>query len=174
LFGDWRAGDLRARDRLFEIFYPELQSAAAAMLRTEAMVSLAPADLLHETVPRLIRLNRIDWADRPHFMALASRLMRRALIDHARKRRAGKRAHHRVELTTKLPEDPRLDHEELNAALERLAAVDPVHADIVEMRYYGGLSLADIALVLGISESTAKRRWGAARLWLFQALDEPE
>lgn len=170
LLASWREGDLSARDRLFALFYPELKRAAAAMVRREPGLSLSTGDLINEAVARLITLDRIAWTDRAHFLALAARMMRRALIDHARHRKALKRAHHRVELTTRIPDAPNLDLEELNGALERLAVIDRERADIVEMRYFGGMEIADVALVLGLSESTVKRRWNAARLWLLEAL----
>lgn len=170
LLHSWRAGDLAARDRLFEIFYPDLRQAAAGMLRGEGSVSLSTGDLVHETVLKLVGLQRIEWQDRAHFMALASRMMRRALIDHVRAKRRGKRAHHRVELHTGIPGEQNVDLDELDFALERLATIDPVRAEIVEMRYFGGMPLCDIARVLSLSESTVKRRWNAARIWLFEAL----
>lgn len=170
LLASWRAGDLSARDRLFALFYPELRRAAAAMVRREPGLSLSTGDLIHEAVTRLIALDRIAWADRAHFLALAARMMRRALLDHVRNRKALKRAHHRVELTTRIPDEPNLELEELNAALDRLALIDRERADIVEMRYFGGMEIADIAAVLDLSESTVKRRWNAARLWLLEAL----
>lgn len=170
LLASWRAGDLAARDRLFAVFYPELRRAAAAMVRREPGLSLSTGDLIHEGVARLIGLKRIGWNDRAHFMALSSRMMRRALLDHVRSRKRLKREHHKVELTTRLADEPNIELEELNEALDRLAAIDRERADIVEMRYFGGMEIADIATVLGLSESTVKRRWTAARLWLLEAL----
>ena len=170
LLRGWREGDLAARDRLFELFYPDLKRSAAAMLRRERGVSLSTGDLIHETVTRLIALDRIDWNDRAHFMALSARMMRRALLDHIRGKRALKREHEKVELSTGIAGEPNIEAEELNAALDRLAAIDAERADIVEMRYFGGMEIADIAIVLGLSDSTVKRRWQTARLWLLEAL----
>jgi RNA polymerase sigma factor (TIGR02999 family) len=161
---------LSARDRLFALFYPELRRAAAAMVRREPGLSLSTGDLIHEAVARLISLNRIAWNDQAHFMALAARMMRRALLDHVRGRRRLKREHQKVELTTGLAGEPDLELEGLNEALDRLGSIDPERADIVEMRYFGGMEIADIARVLGVSESTVKRRWNGARLWLLEAL----
>lgn len=166
----WREGDLDARDRLFQIFYPDLRRAASAMLRRERGVSLSTGDLIHEAVARLVALNRIAWNDRAHFLALASRMMRRALLDHVRARRRLKRDHQKVELITNIPDAPNLEAEALNAALDRLALIDPERAEIVEMRYFGGMELADVAHVLGLSESTVKRRWVVARMWLLEEL----
>jgi RNA polymerase sigma factor (TIGR02999 family) len=166
----WRAGDTQSRDRLFERLYNELRNSAAALLHGEHHVSLSVGDLVHESILRLIVLDRIDWQDRAHFMALTSRMMRRALIDHVRAKRRGKREHRKVMLQTNIPDAVNAELEEVNDALERLARIDPQRAEIVEMRYFGGMEIPDIAAVLGLSESTVKRRWQAARLWLYEAL----
>lgn len=166
----WRAGQQDARDRLFAILYNELEQSAAALLRNERHVSLSMGDLLHEAILRLIALEQIDWRDRAHFLALTSVMMRRALVDHVRAKRSIKREHQKVELVTSIPDVPNTDLEEVNDALDRLATIDQERAQIVEMRYFGGMEITDIAHVLGLSESTVKRRWQTARLWLFDAL----
>lgn len=168
----WRGGDLVARDRLFSLFYPELRSAAAAMLRRDRGVSLSTRDLIHETVMRLIGLDRIAWEDRSHFLALSSRMMRRALLDHVRAKRRLKREHIRITLVPELSDQADFELEALNDALDALAKIDRERADIVEMRYFGGMEIAEIAAVLGLSEATVKRRWTAARMWLADALAE--
>lgn len=140
------------------------------MLRGERDVSLSVGDLVHETVLKLIALDQIDWQDRAHFLALTSVMMRRALVEHVRAKRRNKRNHHKVELMTNLPDVGNADLDDINEALERLASIDPERAEIVEMRYFGGMEIADIAVVLKVSESTIKRRWQAARLWLYEAL----
>ena len=170
LLGAWRSGDRTARDQLFALFYPDLKRSAAAMLRRERGVSLSTGDLVQESVARLVALDRIDWADRAHFMALSSTMMRRALLDHLRAKRRRKREHEKVELHTGLCGEPDYEVQALNDALHSLATIDPERADIVEMRYFGGMEIADIATVLGCSEATIKRRWAAARLWLLDAL----
>lgn len=166
----WRRGDRVARDRLFDILYAELNQSAAAMLRGERNVSLSVGDLVHETILKLIVLDQIDWQDRAHFMALTSVMMRRALVEHVRAKGRNKRHHQKVELQTNIPDVGNADLEEVNEALDRLAVIDRQRADIVEMRYFGGMEIADIAVVLKLSESTVKRRWQAARLWLYEAL----
>lgn len=173
LFHDWRGGDGAARDKLFAIFYKDLSQAAAAMLRNERTVSLSAGDLVHEVVIKLIQLRQIDWVDRAHFLALAARFMRRVLIDHVRAKRTDKREHCKVELTTRFEEHRRFDLGKLDHALLRLAAVDAEIAEIVEMRYFGGMTTGDVADVLGCSEPTVKRRWAAARVWLLDAMSEP-
>lgn len=166
----WRDGDLAARDRLFHLLYGELSHAAAAMLRGEGNVSLSVGDLVHETFLKLIGLDQIDWQDRAHFLALTSVMMRRALIEHVRAKRRAKRDHQKVELVTNIPDVVNADLVEINDALDELARIDPERAGVVEMRYFGGMEITDIAIVLGLSESTVKRRWQAARLWLYEAL----
>jgi RNA polymerase sigma factor (TIGR02999 family) len=173
LFTAWRSGDDRARARLFDVLYPELERAAAAMLRDERAVSLSSGDLVQETVLRLIQLRRIRFDDRAHFMALASRFMRRTLVDHVRAKRAEKRDHRKVTLTTRCEGDRAIDLSGLDQALLRLGSIDGQRAEIVEMRYFGGMTTADIAEVLSLSEATVKRRWTATRAWLIDAMDDP-
>lgn len=173
LFAAWRTGDERARARLFDLFYPELKRVAAAMLRNERQVSLAAGDLVHETVLRLIQMRQIEAEDRAHFMALASRFMRRALVDHVRAKHADKREHKKVALTTSFERGRHIDLHGLDQAMIRLHSIDAQRSDIVEMRYFGGMTLADIADVLKLSEATVKRRWVAARAWLLDAMDDP-
>ena len=167
----WRDGDDQARERLFSLLYPDLVQVAASLLRRESSVSLASGDLVSESVLRLIRLNQIQWADRAHFMAMAARFMRRALIDHIRAKQSDRRDHFRVELTTRFAGQRPLDLQGLEHALLRLSAVDGEMAEIVEMRYFGGMTTADVAEVLRISEPTVKRRWAVARVWLREAMD---
>lgn len=171
LLQGWREGDPAARDRLFERLYPEIEKAAAGMLRFERGVSLSAGDLVQEVMVRLIGLDQLDWQDRSHFLALASRMMRRSLIDHVRRKRSAKRDHVRVDLHSRIEGDPRFDLEDIEFALGKLGEIDPSYAEIVEMRYFGGMSLIDIAAVQGCSESTIKRRWRVARAWLIDWMD---
>ena len=168
----WQAGDDEAQEQLFGALYPWLKQAAAGLLRNERNVSLSSGDVVHETVIRLIQLNRIQWEDTAHFMALASKFMRRVLIDHVRAKQAERRRHVRVDLTTRFEPGRRLDLQKLDSALVRLSAIDPEKAGIVEMRYFGGMTIEDIAKVIGVSEPTVKRRWMAARAWLTDAMEE--
>lgn len=172
LLSDWRAGNVSARDQLFERLYTELRQVSAALLRAESNNSLSTGDLVNEAAIRLIRLDQIDWADRAHFLALAARAMRRTLIDHARRKKSDKRAHHKVTLVTRIEGAPaRMDLDILDKALIRLKALDENKAAIVELRYFGGLSLAEVGEVLGMSESTIKRQWQVARIWLIDAMN---
>jgi len=170
----WKAGNESARDELFNLLYHELRKLSASILTGEGHISLSTGDLVNEAVIRLIGLEKINWQDKAHFMALASRMMRRVLVDHARKKNANKRDHHKVTLIT-LAGDGRsdqLDIVALDTALMRLSVLDAERASIVEMRYYGGLSVEDIASVTGKSVSTVKRNWRSARAWLLQAISE--
>lgn len=168
----WRGGDTAARDELFDLVYRELRQISAALLRSERNSSLSTGDLVNEAVLRLIRLDRIEWADKAHFLALSARAMRRALVDHARKKRTDKRHHDKVTLMTQVHGGgmEKLELDRLDKALIRLQAIDPERAEIVELRYFGGLSLEEVAEVMGTSDSTVKRHWRVARAWLADAL----
>jgi RNA polymerase sigma factor (TIGR02999 family) len=174
LLSAWRSGDMPARDRLFTLLHGELLQVSAALLRTERNSSLATGDLVNEAVMRLVQLDQIEWTDKTHFLALSARAMRRILIDNARKKNSDKRHHHKVTLVTRLAGSPggRVDFDVLEKALIRLAIFDKEKADIVELRYFGGMSHQEIAEVTGTSESTVKRSWRAARAWLLDALAE--
>jgi RNA polymerase sigma factor (TIGR02999 family) len=173
LFEAWRSGDHRARAQLFDRVYPEMHRLAGQLLRRERQVSLSAGDLIHESAMRLIRTREIAFEDRAHFMAVASRCMRRVLVDHVRAKQAEKRDHHKVALTTSFERSRPVDLSGLDSALIRLTSLDGQSAEIVEMRYFGGMSLGDIAEVLSLSEATVKRRWLAARAWLLDALENP-
>ena len=171
---DWQAGVLDGRNELIAQLYPELAKIAAARLRREQDVSLSTGDLINDAVVQLVQLQRISIADKAHFIALASRMMRHILIDHARSRASSKRSHRKVELSTRMDDAPqRVDLNLLHAALMRLRALDEQLMQLVEMRYFGGMTTADIAEVMGISEPTVKRRWQVARAWLADAMANP-
>lgn len=169
----WRAGDEVARDRLFTLLYSELRQVSAALLRSERNSSLSTGDLVNEAVMRLIRMDRIEWTDKTHFLALSARAMRRILIDNARRKSSDKRQHQKVTLVTRIAGAgaDRIDFDILEKALIRLAAIDKGKADIVELRYFAGMSHQEIAEVTGTSEATVKRGWRAARAWLLDALN---
>jgi RNA polymerase sigma factor (TIGR02999 family) len=160
----------RMRDDLITRFYPELVQIAAARLRRETNCSLSTNDLINEVVLRLIRNKQIDVADKTHFIALSSRLMRNILIDHVRSKNAAKRNHVKIDLADNIEQNDGIDFVQLNDALIRLGAVDTQYVELVEMRYFGGMSIADIATVTGTSEATVYRRWQVARAWLLNAL----
>jgi len=172
----WRDGSSAARDKLFKKLYSELRLVSTALLRKEGRISLSTGDLVNDAAVRLIGLENIDWQNKAHFMALASRMMRRVLVDHARKKDANKRRHQKVTLVTRLVgnQTESINIQKLEHALVRLQAIDPIRAEIVEMRYYGGLSLEEIGAVVGMSASTIKRNWRASRAWLLGALEDAD
>ena len=169
---DWRHGDERARDRLFEVVQPHLREIASRFLRHERRDhTLEPNALVNELCVRLIGAEPITYQDRTHFFAIAAQTMRRILIDHARARVAEKRggAQQRVSLSAVDNWSPVAQNEDLlalDAALTKLAAIDPRAARVVELRFFGGLTEDEIAEVVGVSVITVKRDWKAARAWL--------
>lgn len=173
LVAGWNSGDAPARDALIRRLHPELSQIAAARLRGERDTSLSTGDLINDAVVRMITANGLSLNDRAHFIALASRLMRNVLIDHARAKHSDKRRHAKVELCTHIEGEQRFDLRTLESALLRLGAIDPQLMELVEMRYFGGMTIGDIATVFGMSEPTVKRRWQTARAWLTDALAHP-
>jgi len=173
LLRSWGRGDVQARDQLLPLVYRELKRRAAAYLRRERHShTLQPTALVHEAYLRLAGQNRVDWQNRAHFFGIAAQTMRRILIDHARERQAAKRpgVAVRVLLDERIGTCPPIDCEVLllNQALEELSRLDPRHAQIVELRYFGGLSESEVAEVLAISRSTVTREWQIARGWLYR------
>ena len=172
----WSAGDEGARDELLPLIYDELRRRAAAHIRRERREhTLQPTALVHEAYLRLVE-QKVEWQNRSHFFGLASEMMRRILVDHARNRKTGKRAGGaiRVELdeTVAISEERDIDLVLLDQALTDLSRLDPRHARIVELRFFGGLNVEETAAVLGISRATVKRDWSMARAWLYWRLRE--
>ena len=120
LIREWRGGDTAARDQLVELLYPELRTIASAQLRRERHVSFSSGDLINDAILRLVKMGRIDIADRAHVIALAARLMRNILVDHARSKQTEKRAHLKVELNPDIDGEQRVDLIALEIALKRL------------------------------------------------------
>jgi len=173
----WRQGDLAARDRLVDAVYPELRAIAQRQLGGERRAhTLQATALVNEAYLRLSGLDRIEWRDRVHFVHMAARVMREVLVDHARRRSASKRdGGERVSLTgLDLPagDDGGIDVAALDGALDALERLDPDKARIVELRYFGGLTIEETAEALGLSPATIKRHWQVARTWLFEALSD--
>lgn len=169
-----RVGDSGAASDLMPLIYKELHAIAARHMRNERPNhTLQSTVLVHEAFLQLAGTSKVDWQSRAHFFALASRAMRRVLVDHARAVNADKRpgAHQRVELDSGLGASENIvDLLALDEALERLATWDERQSQIVEMRFFAGLSFEEIAEVIGISERTAKRDWTMARAWLHTEL----
>lgn len=149
--------------------YDELRAAAARLLRREApFLTLQPTELVHEAAMRIARLERMTFQDRQHFFATGARILRQAMVDEIRKKRSAKRQPPMV--TLQVDSAPGVDVEALDAALVKLEAASPELAKIVELRYFVGLGIPEIAIVSNASESTIKRRWQTARLWLADEL----
>lgn len=173
LLSRWAQGDRSARDALIALIHPELAQIAAARMRAERNSSLSTGDLINEAVIRLIAIDPGAINGRAHFIALASRLMRQILVDHARSKNTDKRGHRKVELNTRVDGEQRIDLISLDSALIRLGVIDMQLAELVEMRYFGGMTLTEVSVVIGVSEPTVKRRWQTARAWLADALANP-
>lgn len=169
----WSDGRLEALEDLMPIVYADLRRVAAGYMRREAAGhALQPTALVHEAYVRLVDQKRVKWRNRAHFFGVAAGLMRRILVDSARRRRADKRGGgwERVTLADEAAADSHtakeIDVLALHEALERLAAFDPQQERIVELRYFGGLTIEETAEVLGISAATVAREWRIAKAWL--------
>jgi len=170
---NWRDGDAAAGDALFRALEADLRLIANGRLAAERTMSLSAGELVNEAVIRLAGLDRIDWKSKSHILALASTIMRQVLLDHVRRKQSQKRHHEPVTLCTDVAHtEPKIELIALNMAMAELAQIDPERARIVEMRYFGGMSLSDIAEVLDLSEATVKRRWAATRAWLQDRLGD--
>lgn len=171
-----RVGDSSAASNLMPLIYKELHVIAERHMRRERQDhTLQATVLVHEAFLQLAGTDKIDWQNRAHFFALASRAMRRVLVDYARAANAEKRpgAHQQVELDSALEVAEKVvDLLALDEALDRLATWDNRQSQIVEMRFFAGLNFDEIAEVLGISERTAKRDWTMARAWLHGELSK--
>jgi RNA polymerase sigma-70 factor, ECF subfamily len=173
----WRAGDEAALERLTPLVYEELHRLARQQMAGERDGHvLQSSALVNEAYLRLLGHNApvTDWKDRSHFFAVSTRLMRQILIDFARAdqtTKRGNRAPH-IELSAVWDDPPVIQPEllEVDLALQTLAKLDPRQAEIVQLRFFGGLEIEEIADLLGISPSTVNRSWRLARLWLYQNL----
>lgn len=176
----WQQGDAPAGEQLVPLVYAELRRIARIKLAAErGGHTLQPTALVHEAWLRLMQQHGADWQNRAQFFAIASQAMRRILVDHARRRQAAKRGAGEPMasvdeladvLVSDVPDDQLVA---LDAALERLAALDERQARIVELRFFGGLSVEETAGLLALSPTTVKREWATARLWLFRAVNDP-
>ena len=172
---EWQEGDAKALDRLIPLVYDELHRVARAHLRGErAGHTLQPTALVHEAFLRLVRMDRLAFRGRTHLLALAGRLMRQVLVDHARKNRARKRGGALTvvdfdNLALAAPQS-RVDVLALDEALDRLTALDARLCQIVELRFFAGLNIDETADALSISPATVEREWALAKAWLHQRL----
>jgi RNA polymerase sigma factor (TIGR02999 family) len=170
----WSDGDQRALDRLTPIVYDELHRLARRYMRGERPGhSLQTSALLNEAYVRLVDYKRMQWQNRAHFFAVAAQLMRRILVDHARRRnakRGGGVPHVSLEDAAVVGSETATDLVALDDALNALAQLDPRKVQVVEMRFFGGLSVAETAAVLKVSPVTVMRDWSSAKAWLYREL----
>jgi RNA polymerase sigma factor (TIGR02999 family) len=174
---EWSGGDRDAPERLMPLVYDEMRRLARSFLARERDGhTFQPTALVNEAYLRLVDQTRVNWQNRAHFYGIASSMMRRVLIDHARAHATEKRGGVAVHLSiddVQVPVEKRAaSFLALDEALEKLAQMDPRKARIVEMRFFGGLSDEEIAEVLGVSSRTVLRDWKTARLWLYRELSQ--
>jgi RNA polymerase sigma-70 factor, ECF subfamily len=175
----WGDGDQSALENLTPLVYEELHSLARRhMSREREGHTLQATALIHEVYLRLVEFQSVQWQDRVHFYAVCSRLMRRILIDFARSRSSMKRGGNELKLTLHeellVSADVPAQLLDLEDALTKLAQDDPRKSDVVEMRFFGGLKVKEIAAVLKVSPDTVMRDWSMARAWLLREMDEAQ
>lgn len=176
MLAEWsESHDQDSLNRLMPIVYDELRRQAARYLKHERPGhTLQTTALVHEAYVRLIDQAGVHWQNRAHFYAIAAELMRRILVDHARKRRAAKRGGDAVKITlneaVQSSGEQNMDLIAVDEALTRLAALDQQQARVIELRFFGGLNVEETAEVLGISERTVKRDWSVAKAWIRREL----
>ncbi len=175
LLGEIKSSDPAASKKLFELLYKDLHGLARRYLNRErGGHTLQPTALLHEAYLKLVDQSRVDWQGKTHFFAIGAQVMRRILIDHERGRRRAKRGGKRlrIELDENLVLSPDRDEDllSLDEALSKLAQVDPRQATIVELRFFGGLTVAEVAEVLNVSKRTVESEWTMVRAWLRREL----
>ena len=175
----WREGDAAALDRLVPLVYDELRRVARNRLRREAPgQALQATALVHEVFLRLVDVNRMTLTSRTHFFAMSARLMRQILVDHARRRRADKRGGGATVIGLDDAAPPTthassVDVLALDEALDTLSSFDPRQCRVVELRFFAGLNIPEVADALGISTATVEREWAMAKAWLYQRLSAP-
>jgi RNA polymerase sigma factor (TIGR02999 family) len=177
LLNDWAHGDRNALDRLVPLVYSELRRLSRYYLsRGRFHASLQTTALINEAFVRLIDQNGIGWENRAHFFGIAARTMRNILVDHARKRYAQKRGRSEDQLLfdERVPgvnQEKGLGLVALDDALTSLSEIDPELSRLVELRFFGGLTVRETAVVLGVSPATVKRSWRTAKIWLHRELN---
>jgi RNA polymerase sigma factor (TIGR02999 family) len=174
---DWSKGNRGASEQLMPLVYNELRRVAQNYLSRERPDhTLQATALVHEAYLKLVNQTSVDWRDRAHFFGLASQMMRHILVDHARRHQAAKRGGLAQRLTlveaVSFPEQKDFDLVALDEALTRLAELDPEQSRIVEMRFFGGLTIEETAMTLGVSVATLNREWRIAKAWLLRELTD--
>jgi len=175
----WGNGDKAAFDRLVPVVYDELRRLANHYIgRERPGQTLQTTALVHEAYTRLVDYKRMRWQDRAHFFAVAAQVMRRILVERARSRQASKRGGAAVKVSlagaAAASAEPAADILALDEALKELAALDPRKSQLIELRFFGGLSIEGTAEVMGISPTTVQREWRVARSWLYRAISDGE
>jgi len=173
LLARWSAGDPQARDQLLTQLYHDIHAIAVRELRSERHLTIRPTALVHEVYLRLAGLRDMQWQDRAHFLSMAARVTRRALVDEARRRRAEKRDGGTAVTLSDAnlgSSETRYDALDIDRLLADLETYDTVAAQIVMLRIFGGLSIEEAADVLDVSVATVNRRWAAAKTWLTREL----
>jgi len=181
LLQDWRSGDAGALDALMPLVYTQLRGLAAGYLSRESPGhTLQPTALVHEAFLKLFRQERVDWQNRSHFYSIAAQLMRRILVDHARSHHRHKRGSGGIAVSldepaaqavaAPAPDINPIDVVALDRALQTLEQLDPRQGRLVELRFFGGLTIEETAEVLGLSTGTVKREWAFAKALLFREL----
>ncbi|MBP9663209.1 MAG: sigma-70 family RNA polymerase sigma factor [Pyrinomonadaceae bacterium] len=173
LLNDMRSGGESSPEQLLELVYDDLRRLAGSYMQNERSDhTLQATALVHEAYIRLVDWKNVSWQSRAQFFAVAAGVMRNVLIDHARKRQTGKRAAHKLVLddAVSLPDNRQIDLLALDEVLLSLEKVDPRQARIVELRFFGGLSIAETAYVLSVSETTVRREWTFAKAWFQREL----
>ena len=171
----WSSGDQTAREKLIAVVYDELRKIASQYLRRERQHhTLQATALANEAYLKLVDLSEVTWQDRAHFFAVAAQVMRHILVDYARQQGAEKRGGGLQKLTLdeaiSWMSERDLDLLALDEALAQLASFDPQQSQVVELRFFGGLSIEETAAVMGLSTATIKREWMLAKAWLHQKL----
>jgi len=177
---EWKDGNREALDRLIPIVYEELRTIASRQLAREWRHDrLQTTTVVSEAYVKLFAQRQVDWQNRGHFFAIAAQLMRRILVDHARRelreKHGGGAIHVELNDAVSTAAEPSLDVLDavaLDAALQKLEALDPDQGRIVELRFFGGLTVEETAAALGISPATVKREWGTAKAWLYNELSK--
>jgi RNA polymerase sigma factor (TIGR02999 family) len=173
LLNDMSSGDEASPDRLLELVYDDLRRLAGAYMQNERSDhTLQATALVHEAYVRLVDWKNVTWQNRAQFFSVAAEVMRKVLIDHARARSAQKRQGHRLILddAISLPDHRQIDLIALDEALQTLEKLDPRQAKIVELRFFGGLSIEETAYILKVSESAVRREWTFAKAWFQREL----
>lgn len=178
LLKQWSEGDTEVLEELLPLVYRELRKVAAGYLRKErSNHTLQPTALVHEAYLKLLGQDRTHWSNRAHFFAIAAQAMRRILVDHARKEKAAKRggplAAISLEDAPQLGRSRSIDLIALDLALERLTKLDERQARVVELRFFGGLTVEETSQIMDLSERTVAREWQMARAWLRDQMEAP-